>query len=299
MGRLDGKVALITGSGNGQGRAEANLFAREGAKVAVSDMREADGLRVEAEIKEADGEATFFHLDVTSPEAWEQMVDQIVATYGKLDILVNNAGLSGSSQEDLMGEEGWDLLMKVNAKGPFLGIRCVIPRMLEAGGGSIVNISSTPGIVGSMGARHPAYAASKGGVRLLTKAIAARYAKQNIRCNSVHPGMMPPMTTATDTQSRPRKRRLRQDPHGPLREGGGARQCGPLHGLGRGLIHYGDGANCGRRHDLYLGTATGGDHGPHPIHDQGAAEPRGPAVLGRHRLHQGAGGCRQSPQSHP
>jgi len=199
MGRLDGKVALITGSGNGQGRAEANLFAREGAKVAVADIQDADGLRVEAEIKEAGGEATFYHLDVTSPEAWEQVVGQIVATYGKLDILVNNAGVSGSSQEDLMGEEGWDLLMKVNAKGPFLGIRCVVPRMLESGGGSIVNISSTSGIVGGMGARHPAYSASKGGVRLMTKRIASKYAKQNIRCNSVHPGMMPPMTTAKDT----------------------------------------------------------------------------------------------------
>ena len=199
MGRLDGRVALITGSGNGQGRAEASLFAREGAKVAVADVRDDDGRRVVAEIKEAGGEATFFHLDVTSPEEWDQVVEQIVATYGKLNILVNNAGISGSSQDDLMGEEGWDLLMKVNSRGPFLGVRCVIPRLIEAGGGSIVNISSTAGLVGSEGARHPAYSASKGGVRLMTKRIAAQFAKDNIRCNSIHPGMMPPMTSAKDT----------------------------------------------------------------------------------------------------
>ena len=126
-------------------------------------------------------------------------MDEVEAKLGKLNILVNNAGISGSSQDpnDLMGIEGWDNILAVNAKGVFLGCRAAIPRMIDNGGGAIVNISSISGLVGSIrGNSHPAYNASKGGVRLLTKALAARYATQGIRCNSVHPGTLPPMTSA-------------------------------------------------------------------------------------------------------
>ena len=152
---------------------------------------------MEAEIIEAGGEAMFVHLDVTNEDSWQNAVDQIVARFGKLDVLVNNAGISASSQGDPMGVQGWDKIMEVNAKGPFLGVRAAIPKMLEAGGGSIVNISSIAGIdAGGGGNSHVGYNASKAGVRLLTKAIAARHGKDQIRCNSVHPGIMPPMTSA-------------------------------------------------------------------------------------------------------
>jgi NAD(P)-dependent dehydrogenase (short-subunit alcohol dehydrogenase family) len=210
MGKVDGKVAMVTGSGNGQGRAEAKMFAREGAKVVVADIREEDGKKVEAEINEAGGEAIFVHLDVTSSESWENALNEVEAKLGKLNILVNNAGISSSSQEDNMGIEGWDLILEINAKGPFLGCRAAIPRMIANGGGSIVNISSTSGLVGGGVNGHPAYNASKGGVRLLTKALAARYATQGIRVNSLHPGTMPPMTSARDQ---------RRDPDAPALQG--------------------------------------------------------------------------------
>ncbi len=203
MGRVDGKAALISGAGNGQGKAEAKLLAQEGAKVAIGDIRDDDGKAVAEEINRSGGEAVFVHLNVTDEDSWIQVIDAVVGAFGKLNVLVNNAGLSGSSQPDLMGTEGWHRIMAVNATGPFLGIKHAIPRMLESGGGSIVNISSTSGLVGSSSPRHPAYNTSKGGVRLLTKGIAAAYATQGIRCNSVHPGIMPPMTTATDTNRDP------------------------------------------------------------------------------------------------
>ena len=197
--RLEGKVALITGGGNGMGKAECKLFAQEGAKVVIGDLRDADGQRVEAEITEAGGQALFVHLDVTKEDEWRSVVERIVSHFGKLDVLVNNAGISGTSQPDLMGVEGWDRIMEVNSRGTFLGTKYAVPKMIEAGGGSIVNISSTAGVV-SFGGRdsqtHPAYNAAKAGVRLLAKAIAARYGREGIRCNAVIPGILPPMTTA-------------------------------------------------------------------------------------------------------
>ncbi len=198
MGRVDGKVAMVTGSGNGQGKAEAKLLAKEGAKVAVADIRTADAEAVASEINSDGGEAIPITLDVTSPESWTAALDEVEAKLGKLNILVNNAGISSSSQAEPMSIEGWDNIVGVNARGTFLGCREAIPRMIENGGGSIVNISSISGLVGSIrqGNSHPAYNASKGGVRLLTKAIAARYATQGIRCNSIHPGTLPPMTSA-------------------------------------------------------------------------------------------------------
>ena len=111
----------------------------------MADIRDEDGKKVEAEINEAGGEAIFIHLDVTSSESWENALNEVEAKLGKLNILVNNAGISSSSQEDNMGIEGWDLILDVNAKGPFLGCRAVIPRMIANGGGSIVNISSDLG----------------------------------------------------------------------------------------------------------------------------------------------------------
>lgn len=193
--RLAGKVALITGGAHGMGAEEACLFAREGAKVAIADIREEDARKVEAQITEMGGEAMVVLLDVSKEDQWERSVSAVVAKFGKLDILVNNAGISGSGETDHRSTEAWDRLMDINAKGVFLGMKHAIPEMEKAGGGSIVNISSISGFVGQE-AVHPGYNASKGAVRLLTKATAVQHAKSGIRVNSVHPGIMPPMLTS-------------------------------------------------------------------------------------------------------
>ena len=193
--RLEGKVALITGAAHGMGAEEARLFAREGAKVAIADIREEDARKVEAEIAEAGGESMVVMLDVSKEDQWKASVAAVVAQFGKLDILVNNAGISGSGERDFGSTESWDRLMDVNAKSVFLGIKHAIPEMERAGGGAIVNISSISGFVGQE-AIHPGYNASKGAVRLVTKAAAVQHAKIGVRVNSVHPGMMPPMLTS-------------------------------------------------------------------------------------------------------
>ena len=184
--RLEGKVALISGGARGMGAAEAKLFAEEGAKVVLGDVLEEEGQQVEAEIAESGGEAVFVHLDVTSESDWRGAVDTAVERFGKLDILVNNAGIFNRAFIHEQSEEDWDRVMDINGKGVFLGTKAAIPAMREAGGGSIVNISSVAGLIGSMAST--AYNASKGAVRLLTKSTAIQYAKEGIRCNSVHPG---------------------------------------------------------------------------------------------------------------
>ena len=189
--RLEGKIALITGAAHGMGAEEARLFAREGAKVVIADVREDDARKVEAEISEAGGEAMVIMLDVTQEDQWESSVAAIVARFGKLDILVNNAGISGSGEKDSTSTDSWDRLMDVNAKSVFLGMKHSIPEMEKIGGGAIVNISSISGFVGQE-AIHPGYNASRGAVRLVTKAAAVQHAKNGIRVNSVHPGSMPP-----------------------------------------------------------------------------------------------------------
>ena len=193
--RLEGKVALISGAARGMGAVEAKLFASEGAKVVVADVLEEEGKRVEAEIVEAGGEALFVKLDVTREEDWETAVESTVSRFGRLDILVNNAGVSSRSVDDPSSLENWERIMNINSTGVFLGTKHAVPRMQEAGGGSIVNISSIMGLVGGESG-HPAYNASKGSVRLLTKATAVRHGKEGIRANSVHPGYMPPMASS-------------------------------------------------------------------------------------------------------
>ena len=193
--RLEGKVALITGAAHGMGAEDARLFAREGAKVAIADIREKDARKVEAEIAEAGGEAMVIMLDVSKEEQWEQAVAAVVAKFGKLDILVNNAGISGSGESDSSSTDAWDRLIDINAKSVFLGMKHAIPEMEKIGGGAIVNISSISGLVGQESI-HPGYNASKGAVRLVTKAAAVQHAKSGIRVNSVHPGMLPPMLTS-------------------------------------------------------------------------------------------------------
>ena len=192
--RLADKVALITGGASGMGRSEAMIFAQEGAKVAVGDLLEAEGRDVVDHITKAGGQARFVKVDVTSETDWQAAVQAAVAAFGKLDILVNNAGISGSGP-DTMSVDVWDKVMDINAKGVFLGMKYAIPALQQAGGGAIVNISSISGFVGQ-DRIHMAYNASKGAVRIMTKSAAVQYAKDSIRVNSVHPGVMPPMRTS-------------------------------------------------------------------------------------------------------
>ena len=193
--RLEGKVAIVSGAASGMGAEEARLFAREGASVVVADITDDDGKAVAREIEDSGGEAVFVHTDVTSEESWRQAVETTIERYGKVDILVNNAGISSGIFSDPLDVDGWSRIMDVNATGVYLGTRAVIPAMREARAGSIVNISSIMGFVaGDYG--HPAYHASKGAVRIFTKATAVRYGPDGIRANSVHPGYMPPMRTS-------------------------------------------------------------------------------------------------------
>ena len=187
MGRLDGKVAIISGGARGQGATEAMMFAREGAKVVLGDVLDEEGKQVEAQINESGGQATYVHLDVTREDDWRSAVETAVDRYGKVDILVNNAGILIRKGLEETTVEDWDRIMGVNAKGVFLGTKQAIPAMRRAGGGSIINISSTVGLVGSPNGS-PSYTATKGAVRLFTKSTAIQYAKEGIRCNSVHPG---------------------------------------------------------------------------------------------------------------
>jgi NAD(P)-dependent dehydrogenase (short-subunit alcohol dehydrogenase family) len=196
--RLDDKVALITGGASGMGASMARIFAGEGARVVVADMLEDDGRKLVDEITKANGAAIFQRLDVTSEAEWQAAIAATLAAYGKLDILVNDAGISGSAVDDLFDSVAWERLMAVNATGTFLGMKFAIPLMQKAGGGSIVNISSISGVTGQRGI-HVGYNASKGAVRTLTKAAASQYGRDNIRVNSVHPGLMPPMRTSGRT----------------------------------------------------------------------------------------------------
>ena len=188
MGKLDGKVALISGGARGQGAAEAQTFAREGAKVVFGDIRDDEGKKVESEIRAAGGDAIYVHLDVTSEMDWQSAIKLAADRYGRLDILINNAAIVIPKVpiEERSAAE-WDQVMAINAKGVFLGTKHAIPAMRRTGGGSIVNISSVAGIGQSLH-QEPAYAASKGAIRIFTKVTASQHAKDRIRCNSVHPG---------------------------------------------------------------------------------------------------------------
>ena len=192
--RLQDKVAIVTGAASGMGAATARLFASEGAKVVVADMLEAEGEAVAQSIKSNRGEARFQRLDVASEKDWDALVAATLAAYGIIDILINNAGVSGSDP-DRFSLETWDRQMSINAKGVFLGMRAVIPEMQKAKSGSIVNISSISGVVGQTFV-HMGYNAAKGAVRTMTKAAAVQFARDGIRVNSVHPGLMPAMRTS-------------------------------------------------------------------------------------------------------
>lgn len=197
--RLKDKVAIITGAGNGMGEADARLFAGEGAAVVLTDMDEARGQAVAADISQQGGKASFLRADASSEADWHAVLDHTLKMHGKLDILVNNAGISATAV-DPESIEAWDRLIDVNAKSVYLGTQLASAIMTKAGRGSIVNISSIYGIVGSP-TGHPAYHASKAAVRNLTKAMAVRLAPHGVRVNSVHPGFMTPMVTSTNKRA--------------------------------------------------------------------------------------------------
>ena len=192
MNRVKGKVAIITGASSGLGKADALLLAGEGAKVVVADTNEIDGKAVAEQISREGGEAIFLEHDVSTETSWRDLIKNTLAKFGRLDVLVNSAGVFfGKSIEETSLKE-WKWLMSVNLDGVFLGIKYAIGAMKDNGGGSIINMSSAGGIVGTVDAA--AYDASKGGVRLLTKAAALECSKAghnyNIRVNSIHPGVM-------------------------------------------------------------------------------------------------------------
>ena len=188
MGRLEGKVALISGGAKGMGEIEARMFAEEGASLVIADILDDRGKNLASEISEisSSGESVYVHLDVRNMSEWNTVVETAIKTFGKLDILVNNAGVTSRMMLLDTPEEDWDRVLDINSKGTFLGIKATVPAMRESGGGSIVNISSQMGLVGG-DFSSPQYQASKGAVRLLTKSVAVQYAAENIRCNSVHP----------------------------------------------------------------------------------------------------------------
>ena len=198
--RLEGKVALITGAAAGVegalmgfGGAAARLFAREGAKVVLTDILLEQGERSAAEIREMGGDAIFVKLDVTSDEDWQNAIEATLGAYGRLDVMINNAGTGAPANVEDTTVDVWDGQMDVHAKGVFLGTKYAIPEMRKVGGGSIINTSSIYGLVGSPGST--AYHAAKGAIRIFSKAAAIQYAPDGIRVNSIHPGFMrTPMT---------------------------------------------------------------------------------------------------------
>ena len=221
--RLKDKVAIVTGAASGMGAETARLFAREGARVTLTDMLEAEGQGVAAEITAAGGAARFLRHDVAEEAQWEAVLAAVLAADGRLDILVNNAGISGSATNNLYDTALWDRIMAVNARGVFLGVKHAVAAMRQNGeaGGSIINFSSISGVVGQ-DRIHCAYNASKAAVRLLTKSVAVQEGVHNIRVNSVHPGLMPPMRTSGATADPVFREKMLK--HVPLRRAGGVEE---------------------------------------------------------------------------
>ncbi|AMG75615.1 MULTISPECIES: glucose 1-dehydrogenase [Sphingopyxis] len=198
MGRLSGKVAIITGASQGMGTSHAQAFVREGAKVILTDLNDSAG---EALADSLGDSALYIHHDVADAAGWRDVVARGEAAFGTVTILVNNAGVLGKIGGTLDFAQGdFEAVCNVNQLGVYLGMQAVIPSMQKAGGGSIVNISSIAGIVAIYGAPNLAYVASKFAVRGMTKQVAVEFGRQNIRCNSIHPGYIktPMMAAATD-----------------------------------------------------------------------------------------------------
>lgn len=218
MPRLDGKVALITGAGNGMGQVASVLFAREGARIVVADFSEAGGAETVAAVEAVGGEAAFVKVDVANADQVEAMIRFAMNQFGALNVLYNNAGIfpadDGGATET--PEPTWDRVMEVNLKGVWLGCKYGIPAMLESGGGSIVNVASFVALMGAATAQI-AYTASKGGVLAMTREIAVEYGRRNIRANSLCPGpIATPMLEELMSDPARKARRIVHIPMGRL-----------------------------------------------------------------------------------
>jgi len=214
--RLAGKVALITGGAQGLGAAIAARFAEEGAVVCIGDLNAATAGETVDAIKARGGKAFFVSLDVTSDQSWIEAVSATVKEAGKLDVLVNNAGINIREPIEEMKAESLDAMLAVNVKGPFLGCKHVIPLFRKAGGGSIINMSSVCGLIGHRYTTE-AYTVTKGAVTLLTKTVAVRHAKDNIRCNSIHPStVITPLTQVLFNDPVKKAERIGEVPLGRL-----------------------------------------------------------------------------------
>jgi len=214
--RLKDKVALITGSGSGIGRESALLFAREGAKVLVVDLKEELGKKTVEEIKKTNGEASFFRADVSNANEVQAMIQHAEDTLGELNVLFNNAGIFPDKDGSVLDteEDVWDLVMQVNLKSVFLGCKYGIPALQRAGGGSIINTASFVALMGAATSQI-AYTASKGGVLAMTREIAVEFARQNIRANALCPGPVEtPLLQALLSDPEKRQRRLVHIPPG-------------------------------------------------------------------------------------
>jgi 3alpha(or 20beta)-hydroxysteroid dehydrogenase len=198
MGRLSGKVAIVTGASQGMGEAHARRFVAEGAQVVMVDINEERGAAIAAELGD---DARFVKADVTSLAEWRRVVDEAESAFGPVTVLVNNAGIIGPLADTVeLAEEEYLRVCAVNQHSQFYGMKCVIPSMQKAGGGSIINVSSIAGLVSNVGTPNIAYVGSKFASRGMTKEAAVFYGKDNIRANSVHPGYIktPMMVAATD-----------------------------------------------------------------------------------------------------
>jgi NAD(P)-dependent dehydrogenase (short-subunit alcohol dehydrogenase family) len=214
--RLRDKVALITGAAVGIGAEIAKRFAAEGAQVVIGDVNAVEARTTSESIRRSGGSARSVPLDVTKEESWKEVLDGIRIAEGRLDILVNNAGITKPIPITEMPLEDFERIMAVNVRGVFLGIKHALPFMKQHGGGSIVNISSICGLVGHK-LTNETYTTSKGAVTLLTKSVAVRYARDNIRCNSIHPGTVDtPMVQALFTDPEKKRERLDEVPLGRL-----------------------------------------------------------------------------------
>jgi meso-butanediol dehydrogenase / (S,S)-butanediol dehydrogenase / diacetyl reductase len=207
--KLEGKVAIVTGAGSGIGKATAELFAAEGAKVVVADWNESTGMKTAADIRAAGREAVFCHADVSRAEDVEAIVKTAVERYGRLDSLVNNAAIQILARLVETTEEDWDRLHRTNLKGVFLGCKYAIPAMIQNGGGAIVNIASVLGFVGDPDLA--AYCAAKGGVIALTRVAALTYGPEGVRVNCIAPGDVETPLVADYFNKDPNPERLRQE----------------------------------------------------------------------------------------
>jgi len=214
--KLSSKRSLVTGGAQGIGQAIAETFGREGAIVYIADVNEGTGAAAEARLREAGTRATFLPLNVQLEADWQRAVQRIEDETGGLDILVNNAGINVRKVIEDMSAEELDQMYNVNVKGPFLGIKYALPMMKKSGGGSIINMSSVCGLIGHMYTPE-AYTTTKGAVSLLTKAVASRYGKFNIRCNSINPSTADtPLVREMLKDPERRKERLGEVPLGRM-----------------------------------------------------------------------------------